>query len=60
MEKKPTNALDFEVTDIDAKSVKLSKYGGDKKAILITNVASKCGHTTKHYTEYVELFNEYK
>jgi len=48
---------DFEVKDIDGKMVSLKKYEG--KALLIVNVASKCGFTPQ-YTELEQIYKEYK
>ena len=30
------------------------------KCVLIVNVASQCGHTSKHYQQLTELYNKYK
>eukprot|EP01017_Pseudomicrothorax_dubius_P038788 TRINITY_DN5866_c0_g1_i2.p1 TRINITY_DN5866_c0_g1~~TRINITY_DN5866_c0_g1_i2.p1 ORF type:complete len:146 (-),score=30.92 TRINITY_DN5866_c0_g1_i2:133-570(-) len=59
MESEKKTIFDFDALDIDSNKVSLSKFKG-AKAILITNVASKCGHTKKHYTEYTELYDKYK
>lgn len=48
---------DFEVTDINGEKVSLKKYEG--KALLIVNVASKCGFTPQ-YTELEQIYKEYK
>lgn len=53
--------------------VKMTKHGQEKpssttinkelknlKCIMIVNVASKCGHTSKHYQQLTELYNKYK
>jgi len=53
-----TTIYDFEVLDIDHKSVKLSQYSGN--VILILNVACQCGFTENNYKELVELENKYK
>jgi glutathione peroxidase len=37
----------------------LNKLLKDLKCALIVNVASKCGHTSKHYRELVELKNKF-
>lgn len=50
------SVLDFKMTDIDGKEVKLKKYKGD--VFLIVNTASKCGYTPQYeglqaiYTKY--------
>lgn len=49
--------LDFKMPDIDGKDVALSKYKG--KAVLIVNVASKCG-LTKQYEQLEGLHEKYK
>lgn len=48
---------DFSVVDINGQTQSLKKYEG--KALLIVNVASKCGFTSQ-YTELEELYKEYK
>jgi glutathione peroxidase len=48
--------LQFTVKDIDGKDVDLSKYKG--KAVLIVNVASKCGNTPQ-YAQLEELHKKY-
>jgi glutathione peroxidase len=58
-DKKPDPAagpLQFTVKDIDGKDVDLSKYKG--KAVLIVNVASKCGNTPQ-YAQLQELHKKY-
>ena len=48
---------DFTVTTIDGKAEKLSNFSG--KALLVVNVASKCG-LTPQYTALEELYEKYK
>jgi glutathione peroxidase len=48
--------LQFTVKDIDGKDVDLSKYKG--KAVLIVNVASKCGNTPQ-YAQLEEMHKKY-
>ena len=48
---------DFEVTDIDGKTVSMSKYKG--KVLLIVNVASECGFTPQ-YEGLEKLYEKYK
>ena len=52
-----TTAYDFEAVDIDGKSVSLSDFSG--KALLIVNVASKCGFTPQ-YTGLEKLWQDYR
>ncbi|KNA15107.1 hypothetical protein SOVF_101230 [Spinacia oleracea] len=49
---------DFTVKDIDGKDVALSKFKG--KALLIVNVASKCGLTSSNYSELSQVYEKYK
>ena len=48
---------DIKLKDIDGKDTTLAAYKG--KAVLIVNVASKCGYT-KQYTGLQELYEKYK
>ena len=48
---------DFNVVDIDAKEISMSKYKG--KVLLIVNVASECGFTPQ-YKGLQELYNTHK
>ena len=48
--------LQFKVKDIDGKDVDLAQYKG--KAVLIVNVASKCGNTPQ-YAQLQELHKKY-
>ncbi|KAJ8683645.1 hypothetical protein QAD02_019437 [Eretmocerus hayati] len=50
-----TSIYDFTVKDIKGNEVKLDKYKGH--VLLIVNVASRCGYTSKNYKEMVELYN---
>ena len=52
-----TTAYDFEAVDIDGKTVSLADYQG--KALLIVNVASKCGFTPQ-YTGLEKLWQDYR
>ncbi|XP_071723940.1 probable phospholipid hydroperoxide glutathione peroxidase [Rutidosis leptorrhynchoides] len=49
---------DFTVKDVDGKDVSLSKFKG--KALLIVNVASRCGLTSSNYTELSHVYEKYK
>jgi len=56
-DKKPASALDFQVQDIDGKSVDLSKYKGE--VLLIVNTASQCGYTPQ-YKGLEATYEKYK
>ncbi len=51
-----TTAYDFKAKDIDGKDVSLADYKG--KAILVVNVASKCGFTPQ-YSGLEKLWRDY-
>src|SRR6476620_4269338 len=53
----PASPLDFTVQDIDGHTVNLADYKG--KAVLIVNVASKCGYTPQ-YAGLEKLYETYK
>ena len=57
LQKEDTSVLDFTVKDIEGNEVSLEQYKG--KALLIVNVASKCGYT-KQYAALEALYDEYK
>ena len=55
---KPAPALDFDVKDIDGKTVNLAKtYQG--KVLLVVNTASQCGYTGQ-YAGLESLYGKYK
>lgn len=51
--------FDLSATNIEGKLVNLSEYK-NKKAIIIVNVACKCGLTSGHYKQLVELYKTYQ
>ncbi len=53
----PKSIYDFKVSNIDGKTVPLSKYKG--KVLLVVNVASKCGYTPQ-YKGLEALYREKK
>jgi len=55
--RKVTSVLDFQVKDIDGKTVDLSKYKGE--VLLIVNTASQCGYTPQ-YQGLEALYEKYK
>jgi glutathione peroxidase len=50
--------FDLTAKNIDGQVVNLSGYRG-KKAILVVNVASKCGLTNDNYKQLVSIYSEY-
>jgi phospholipid-hydroperoxide glutathione peroxidase len=56
--KNAKSVYDFTVKDIKGEDVSLEKYKGF--VLIIVNVASKCGYTSKHYKELVELDEKYQ
>jgi len=52
-----TSIYEFTANDINGESVPLSKYKGH--VCIIVNVASKCGHTSSNYKEFVEIYDKY-
>uniref|UniRef100_F1KVF2 Glutathione peroxidase n=1 Tax=Ascaris suum TaxID=6253 RepID=F1KVF2_ASCSU len=57
-EQPSSTIYDFTVKDADDNDVSLAKYKGHP--VLIVNVASRCGHTKKNYTQLKELYDKYK
>jgi glutathione peroxidase len=56
---KPTKTFfDLEAKDIDGNLVKFSTLRS-KKAIIVVNVACKCGLTSDHYKQLVDLYKKY-
>lgn len=53
----PSSFFDLQAKDIDGNLINFSSYKG-KKAIMVVNVACKCGLTANNYKEMVELHNE--
>ncbi len=56
-ENKVKSVLDFTMTDIDGKDVRLNKYKG--KVLLVVNTASKCGYTPQ-YEGLQAIYSKYK
>lgn len=56
--KNAKSVYDFTVKDIKGEDVSLEKYKGF--VLIIVNVASKCGYTSKHYKELAELDEKYR
>jgi glutathione peroxidase len=54
---KPVSPLDFKLKDIDGKDLDLAQYKG--KAVLMVNVASKCG-LTPQYKALQAVYDKYK
>lgn len=54
----PESVYDFSVKDTYDNDIALDSYKG--KVLLIVNIASRCGHTKKHYKELTELKELYK
>ena len=57
-DKPAKSPLDFKVKDIDGKEVDLGSFKG--KALLVVNVASKCGLTEKQYGSLTKLHEQYQ
>lgn len=53
----PESVHDFCVKDTYDNDISLDEYKG--KVLLIVNIASRCGHTKKHYKELTELKEMY-
>lgn len=54
------SVCDIPATDIDGKPVKkLGDLMKGKKLIIIANVATKCGHTSKNYDLFKNLYTKY-
>ncbi|XP_030753789.1 probable phospholipid hydroperoxide glutathione peroxidase [Sitophilus oryzae] len=54
---KAESIYDFTAKDITGKEVSLDKYKGH--VCVIVNVASRCGHTSSNYKEFVQLYDKY-
>uniref|UniRef100_A0A915E3F6 Glutathione peroxidase n=1 Tax=Ditylenchus dipsaci TaxID=166011 RepID=A0A915E3F6_9BILA len=54
----PHSIYQFKVIDADGKEVSMEKYKG--KAVLIVNVASKCGFTDSNYSQLKEILDSHK
>jgi glutathione peroxidase len=56
--KNASSVYDFKVKNIRGEDVSMEKYKG--YVLIIVNVASNCGYTSKHYKELVELDEKYR
>lgn len=51
--------FDLAAKDIDGNLVNFSVFN-TAKAIVVVNVACKCGLTSDHYKQLVEMYGQYK
>jgi len=58
---KPTedNFFNYEAKDNEGNIRKMSEFK-NRKCILVVNVACKCGLTSDHYKQLVDLYKKYK
>ncbi|CAI2381617.1 unnamed protein product [Moneuplotes crassus] len=55
----PKSLFELSANDIDGNSQSLADLAKDYKAILIVNVASKCGLTKGHYEQLTEIHDKF-
>ncbi|KAL4459824.1 hypothetical protein ABPG74_003350 [Tetrahymena malaccensis] len=53
------NFFNYSAKDIDGNLRNMSEFK-DRKCLLVVNVACKCGLTSDHYTQLVQLYKKYK
>jgi hypothetical protein len=51
------SVYEFKANDIHGQEVCLDQYKGH--VLIIVNVASQCGYTTRHYNEFNELYEKF-
>ncbi|KAL4456489.1 hypothetical protein ABPG74_000596 [Tetrahymena malaccensis] len=54
-----SSLYELSALDITGQNVSLKSFN-NKKAIVVVNVACKCGLTSDHYTQLVELYKQFK
>ena len=59
MEKSEKGFFDLSATDIEGKETPFTEFK-DRKAILVVNVASKCGYTKANYIDLKQIYKDHK